>query len=308
LANALSDFFLKLIDADNPAAQQVVGTTELIGSVYTDFDAKPVAKGETINVVFPGAVAWSDVGNSGFTPADVDETTKALQLNAHPAASFKITDFEALRTLSGNKIREVYLDPAFKAGAEFLNGVIAASITTANFTNTPIATQTNNTVTRTQTSKAWAALTKLKVPTSDFANMSLLTHSDVYANMLDDNNFVNQSVVGDAAAADAVRRANLGQKLGAQVKYDQQMPITSGTVQYISLYMHRYAMGLVLRPLASPDASALEVTYIKYRGIPIRVMLSYQHLLGAHVMSFDFAYALTVLRPTFGVIIQSTKA
>lgn len=48
----------------------------------------------------------------------------------------------------------------------------------------------------------------------------------------------------------------------------------------------------------------LDVTYIDLQGIPLRVMVSYQHIYQALFVTVDFGYAIGVIRPNFGVVIN----
>ena len=80
------------------------------------------------------------------------------------------------------------------------------------------------------------------------------------------------------------------------------------TIQsYTSLALHEYAIALALRPIATPDEArnVVDVSYIDLMGIPLRVMVSYVHIYQALFVTVDFGYALGVIRPDFGVIIQS---
>jgi hypothetical protein len=79
------------------------------------------------------------------------------------------------------------------------------------------------------------------------------------------------------------------------------------TVQsYTSLALHEYAIALALRPIATPDEArnVVDVTYLDLMGIPLRVMVSYVHIYQALFVTVDFGYALGVIRPDFGVIIN----
>ena len=80
------------------------------------------------------------------------------------------------------------------------------------------------------------------------------------------------------------------------------------TVQgYTNLALHEYAIALALRPIATPDEArnVVDVSYIDLMGIPLRVMVSYVHIYQALFVTVDFGYALGVIRPDFGVIINS---
>ena len=81
----------------------------------------------------------------------------------------------------------------------------------------------------------------------------------------------------------------------------------AATVQsYTNLALHEYAVALALRPIATPDEArnVVDVSYIDLMGIPLRVMVSYVHIYQALFVTVDFGYALGVIRPDFGVIIN----
>lgn len=82
----------------------------------------------------------------------------------------------------------------------------------------------------------------------------------------------------------------------------------TGTVKsYTNLAMHQYAIALALRPIETPATArdVLDVMYIDLKGIPLRVMRSYQHIYQAEFLTVDYGYALGVMRPDFGVIINT---
>lgn len=76
------------------------------------------------------------------------------------------------------------------------------------------------------------------------------------------------------------------------------------TVSYTAVAMHRYAIALGLRPLPPPDTSTVHYMPLMYRGVPLRVMMSYQHRNVGWLMSVDFGYGRKVIRPAFGVLIS----
>ena len=77
-------------------------------------------------------------------------------------------------------------------------------------------------------------------------------------------------------------------------------------LSYTNLALHEYAIALALRPIATPDEArnVVDVSYIDLMGIPLRVMVSYVHIYQALFVTVDFGYALGVIRPDFGVIIN----
>ncbi len=81
---------------------------------------------------------------------------------------------------------------------------------------------------------------------------------------------------------------------------------TATVKSYTNLALHEYAIALALRPIATPDEArnVVDVSYIDLQGIPLRVMVSYVHIYQALFVTVDFGYALGVIRPDFGVVIQ----
>ncbi|MGO9112597.1 MAG: hypothetical protein ACLP9L_25480 [Thermoguttaceae bacterium] len=81
---------------------------------------------------------------------------------------------------------------------------------------------------------------------------------------------------------------------------------TGVVLSYTNLALHEYAIALALRPIATPDEArnVVDVSYIDLQGIPLRVMVSYVHIYQALFVTVDFGYALGVIRPDFGVIIN----
>lgn len=81
----------------------------------------------------------------------------------------------------------------------------------------------------------------------------------------------------------------------------------TGTVQwYACLAFHRYAIGLALRPIATPESARrnAEVVYLNLRGIPLRVIRSWQHIYMQEWITVDFGYALQAVRPQWAQLIQ----
>jgi len=74
---------------------------------------------------------------------------------------------------------------------------------------------------------------------------------------------------------------------------------------YTGVAMHKYAICLALRPLDLVNDGHVTSRLIMLKGIPVRVMHSYVHQKGGYMLSADFAMVAAVMRPSFGVIIQS---
>lgn len=81
----------------------------------------------------------------------------------------------------------------------------------------------------------------------------------------------------------------------------------TGTVKsYTCLATHKYAIAVALRPIYTPKeaSTVVAVSYINLGGIPLRVMISYQHIYQGLFVTVDFGFAMDVIRPDFGVLIK----
>jgi hypothetical protein len=74
---------------------------------------------------------------------------------------------------------------------------------------------------------------------------------------------------------------------------------------YTSVAMHRYAVALAVRPLELVNDGHVRSRLIMMRGLPMRLMLSYQHLKSGWLMTLDYGMVARVIRPDFGVVIAS---
>jgi len=76
-------------------------------------------------------------------------------------------------------------------------------------------------------------------------------------------------------------------------------------VTYTGIAMHRYAIALAVRPLEIVNNEGIQSRLIMIQGLPMRLMLSYQHLKAGWLLTLDYGMVCAVIRPDFGVILQS---
>jgi hypothetical protein len=74
---------------------------------------------------------------------------------------------------------------------------------------------------------------------------------------------------------------------------------------YTSLALHRYAIALAVRPLEIVNTGSVNSRLIMLKGLPMRLMLSYQHMKAGWLMTLDYGMVCAVIRPDFGVVLQS---
>jgi hypothetical protein len=303
----VSAFFNTLVAAASEASAALVGQTQLVDAVYKDYQPVTLAPYNTLQIPLPDQAPLSEIGSNDFTPVDISAQMVSLTFQNHPGIAYVVRDFDQYR--SAESIRTLFLDATFKRAIEYLNGQIANLITTANFNAyAPIAsTGGSANLAIADYAKAWGNLAAGKIPVQDSGQMRLAVHPDVYANLLTNPAWVQESMVGRLIADPARRDAWLGQQFGAHVVWDQQMPKTGGTSStspsYTALYFHQYAIALGLRHLPEPDGRVVEYTTVFVKGIPMRVMIGYNQIKAGYICSCDFGFALGVCRPNFGQIL-----
>src|SRR5208337_4581564 len=141
------------------------------------------------------------------------------------------------------------------------------------------------------------------------SSTTLTGTNTLFLTQLSVGQWVNDSAVSTATSA-PVQIASISSNTSATVVSAPSTAFSSSTLtvnSYTNLALHEYAIALALRPIATPDEArnVVDVSYIDLMGIPLRVMVSYVHIYQALFVTVDFGYALGVIRPDFGVIIQS---
>jgi len=74
---------------------------------------------------------------------------------------------------------------------------------------------------------------------------------------------------------------------------------------YTGIAMHRYAIALAVRPLEIVNNGHIQSRLMMLKGLPVRVMLSYQHLKSGWLLTMDYGMVAKVIRPDFGILINS---
>lgn len=452
MANTFTAFHQTLFAASDAYNDAKVSRTALLDCVYKDVKPEAATQGKTLQIPFPDLGPMQSVGNGALTADDVNVPYVTLTFQTRVGKAIKATDFERWQA-SPAQLMENFMKPLHARAMEYLNGAIAGLVTTTNFNaSAPIIGATQGEVTPVDQLAAWNALADQRVPLEDSSSLNLLTHNNVYAKMMGDPNWVQESIAGATIAMKARMKAEIDSAFNFTPRWDQQMPAASGTIiygdvtvtngsaavvgvnsafttdlttahklvfandptrtayaisaigsdtaltlgstyagstatttarrikalagtvsnsggaltgsgtafttalsvgdwlydvtdpdagtwrvtaiasntgatiapigastypswsgdtlavqSYTNLALHKYAIAVALRPIATPENArgSVEVAYIDLKGIPLRVMKSYQHTLQAEFVTADFGYAIGVMRPSFGVIIKS---
>jgi hypothetical protein len=221
-----------------------------------------------------------------------------VTLNKHKEVSFIVEDLA--KALARPDILMGYIDDGIIALGEQIEGDIAALY--SGFSQTVDATSTNGPLAVADFLEARRLLSVAKAPMVDrFAvlhptatvealNIEQLTNRD-YRNQGETPALVNPSFqLGNFAGFTVIEAQNIKESASVQK----------------NLFFQRNAMALVTRPLPSPQAGTGVVTKVmSENGLGLRVMISYQHLKGGHLVSIDCLYGVAELRDNHGVVVST---
>ena len=231
MANNFAAFFETLVAGADEYNKAKVGRTALLDAVYKDVKPEAARIGKTVDVYFPDVGPLQAINNGILTGTSVNPNYIPLVFQTRAGAALQFQDFEQWQTAVN--LAQKFFDPLYKRAREYLNGQIAALITTSNFnSNAPIIGTTQGEVLVANQLAAWATLADQKVPLEDRDKLRLMVHNRVYQNMLADSAWVQESLVSAAIAFEARQQADVGHAFNFQVVWDQQMPTASGSILY----------------------------------------------------------------------------
>ncbi len=231
MANNFSAFFETLVAGADEYNRAKVGRTALLDAVYKDIKPEAARIGKTVDVYFPDVGPLQAINNGELVATSVNPNYIPLVFQTRAGAALQFQDFEQWQTAVD--LAQKFFDPLYKRAKEFLNGQIAALITTSNFnSNAPIIGAAQGEVLVADQLNAWNVLADQKVPLEDSEKLRLMVHNNVYQKMLGDSAWVQESLVSAAIAKEARESANLAHAFNFQPTWDQQMPTATGMILY----------------------------------------------------------------------------
>jgi hypothetical protein len=103
--------------------------------------------------------------------------------------------------------------------------------------------------------------------------------------------------------------ANVSSATALTLAQPYQGSLTSGNTYtrttYTGVAMHKFAIALAVRPLEIVNNGQVASRLVMIRGLPMRLQLSYQHLKSGWLMTLDYGMVCKVIRPDFGVLLNS---
>jgi hypothetical protein len=271
--------------------------TILARLVARDWDNEVATHGQTVKIPFRGSLSVNDkAANTVYTLQTPDDSAVSVTLNKHKEVSFVIEDIA--KALARPDFLMGYIDDGILALAEQIDGDLAALY--SGFSQSIDATAGAGPLDTADFIEARRLLSTAKAPlTQRYA----VLHPDAAAELLTVDKFVNRDYRGPAEES-ALVNGYLGNFAGFTVYEDQNVKVASGEEK--NLFFNRNAMVLVTRPLPAPAAGTGVVTKtMDEDGVGIRVMISYQHTLGGHMVTLDCLYGVAELRDNHGVVVRT---
>lgn len=262
--------------------------------VARDWDNEVATYGQVVKIPVRGALSVNDkAANTVYTLQTPDDSAISVTLNKHKEVSFVIEDLAA--ALARPDFLMGYIDDGIVALAEQIDGDLAALY--SGFSQSVDASSTAGPLDSTDFIEARRLLSVAK---ASFAGRVAVLHPTAAAELLTDTKFTNRDYRGPAEES-ALVNGFLGNYAGFTVYEDQNVK-TATTNK--NLFFQKNAMVLVTRPLPAPQGGTGVITKtMDEDGVGIRVMISYQHTLGGHMVTLDCLYGVAELRDNHGVVV-----
>lgn len=265
--------------------------------VARDWDNEVATYGQTVKIPFRGALSVNDkAANTDYTVQAPSDSAVSVTLNKHKEVSFIVEDLA--RALARPDYLMGYIDDGIIALAEQIDGDLAALY--SGLSQSIDATSTNGPLDTADFIEARRLLSVAKAP---MTGRVAVLHPTAAAELLAVEKFVNRDYRGPAEES-ALVSGFLGNFAGFTVYEDQNVKVASSEQK--NLFFQKNAFALVTRPLPAPEAGTGVITKtMDEDGVGIRVMISYQHLKGGHLVTIDCLYGVAELRDAFGVTVRT---
>ena len=305
-------FWQTLLAAKSELSRNLIGTTALMDVVFADVKPVESALGQTLDIPVPQSVLGSVV-ISGTNAADptfnsYNVPIVPISLDTKLQVGHKLPSFDQYS--SPVAIKDVLLEPAINAVAMAANAQIATLLNSTNFNVNQVVATTGSAVTPDQfVNGGFTPLLNQLVNVQDPNQMAFVQHPNVYAKQLRNPDWSQESLVGINVAQQAKVEGGIKVAYGAKQMVDQQMPASGAAPNqtFTSWYGTKYSIATVYRPLPAGDKRVVDVTYIYYKGLPIKVEFGYNVVTESWYLNIGCGMGKKVVRPEQGVIFSTAQ-
>ena len=278
----------------------VMGALVMGNLVNRDFEPSLANAGDTINVPIPPMLKANVVSEGGTVLTQNPSLGNAqIVLSQHAESTFQIPDVTA--ALVGAEkgdfsLMNKYLTPAMIAIATQIEQDLLGLYATLNAilpTGTSGVSLNESTIDLSE-----KALFDNLVPEAE--KLSLIVSSQGYSDLRQIERFSEEKTIG---TGDAIKTGRVGTLKGFDVYRSQYVQKPSTTY---NLAFARDAFALVIRRLPQPlPGTGAVAEYAELGNFGVRIVMSYAPNTLAQQFTVDVLYGVAVLRPTFGVVVQS---
>lgn len=279
----------------------VMGALVMGNLVNRDFEPTLANAGDTVNVPIPPMLKANVVSEGGTVLTQNPSLGNAqIVLSQHAESTFQIPDVTA--ALVGAEkgdfsLMNKYLTPAMIAIATQIEQDLLGLYATLNAiapTGTSAVSLNESTIDLSE-----KALFDNLVPEAE--KLSLIVSSKGYSDLRQIERFSEEKTIG---TGDAIKTGRVGTLKGFDVYRSQYVQMPSSTTY--NLAFARDAFALVIRRLPQPlPGTGAVAEYAELGNFGVRIVMSYAPNTLAQQFTVDVLYGVAVLRPTFGVVVQS---
>ena len=256
--------------------------------VYRDYSDEFAAVGDTITIRKPATFKANEY-NGSIEVQDATESGVKVVMNKLLDVSFAVTSKEM--TLDIADFSNQLIVPAMQAFADKIDSSILAL-------ESGITNRVNASNSKADVIAARKYLTTAAAPLAD---RRYVYNSDVEADLLSTDLFVNAGAVGDDGTA--LKEASLGRKFGMDFYVDQNIPAAASQGKMKAMAFHKNAFALVTRPLALPQGAA-NAHIENYDGFALRVVYGYDMDKKTDTVSIDMLCGVAVLDKDLAAVVQ----
>jgi hypothetical protein len=290
---------VKLVAAD--ALPALMGNLVMGNLVNRNYEPALGQAGDTVNIPIAPAMTANNIAEGGAVQTQNPSLGNAqIVLNTHAEATFQIPD--VTKVLSVPDLLKVYMEPAVIAIAERIETDLLGLY--AQFTANSTVGAPGVPLTEAALDGAETALFAAKVPAMQPKHLVVDADGDSALRQIP--RFSEFRTAGEAGV-NALTTGTVGRIKDFTVFRSQFVPKTgSSPVTTHNLAFARDAIGLVIRRLPQPlPGTGAIAEYAELGNFGMRVTMSYQPNTLAQQFTVDVLYGAAVIRPEFGVQVES---
>lgn len=275
--------------------QPLMAKARLATLVNRNYSSDIGQVGDKVTIKIPPVMTANNIAETGTVQTQNPSPGFAtVQLNSHVEATLEIPD--VTKVVSGQDPLEDYLEPAMIAVAKRieadLNSLYPQLLGSAGSSSAAISEAAID--------AAESAMFLAQVP--EETPKYLQCHADTWSTVRNIQRFSEADKIG---TGEAIVSGEVGKVKGLYA-FRSFYAVKDGSNVYHNIAFTKDTFALVTRqlPTIMPGTGAV-AQFVNYQGFGLRVVMSYNAATLSQKITVDTLYGVAVLRPTFGVDLQS---